>query len=89
MGLPCFSFILQRIKKSGSSYDDSKISEITQQEINSKIEEIKKGIKEDNLRDEDIKEMLLVLWGIINKWLTVDPRKRPSLKEFSIGAQES
>jgi hypothetical protein len=83
-GLPCFSFISSRLKRSPEGkWDDSAIAEITQPEIDEKIKGIKEEI-EKTVSDENLKKILLVHWTLINHWLTVNPEKRPTVNEVFI-----
>lgn len=83
-GKPCFSFILSRLKVSPEGIlDDSAIADITQEEIDDKIREIKEQVK-STVSDKILQNSLLNWWSAINNWLTVDPMKRPNVSEVYI-----
>lgn len=73
--LPPFSFITKRLKFDQTSQhivDDSELADITQEEIDTKI---------DKLIEKEPSETLKTLWSYVKQYLTVDPDKRPTMAE--------
>lgn len=71
--LPFFSFIANKLKyDSENQYvvDESGLADLTQEEIDSKI---------DALIENSENDFLKVFWGIVKKYLIIDPDKRPTL----------
>lgn len=85
--IPNFSFILNKLSKENGELDDSRVSELTQKEIDDEINEIKRKVSQKKFRPERI-EGLLAIWTVINSWLTIDPETRPTVAEKYFSVEE-
>lgn len=73
--LPCFSFITNKLifNKYNFVMDESGIENLTQEEIDSKI---------DSLIELEKSDLIKILWKFVKNLLIINPDERPSLEEF-------
>jgi len=75
--LPRFSFITSKltIDDSGRVVDERGLADITQEEIDRKIDVLIAEASSDGVK---------ALWNCVKKYLTIDPEGRPTMAEYSI-----